>query len=80
MARRRQAQAILADEGQVGIGRVLAGGGAGARDRRGIGGNVGIEILQAQEVAAGGVGERSHPIDTDTHDVAQARWTWASMT
>jgi len=51
-------------------------GAAGALDRLGVGRNVGVEILEPQQIAGAGapgcVGDGAHAVDADAGDVFEA--------
>src|SRR3546814_531509 len=51
------AQALLADEGQIAVVGIAAGGGPGPFNGLGIGRNVDIEIFQPEVISAAGIGE-----------------------
>ena len=69
------AQDVLADEGQIAVRRILAGGEAGPLHHFRIGRYIGIEVVQPEEIATGGIGKRAHTVNADTGDVLKASGT-----
>src|SRR3546814_9908174 len=59
------AQALLADEGQIAVVGIAAGGGPGPFNGLGIGRNVDIEIFQPEVISAAGIGDGAHAVDPD---------------
>ena len=72
VAGRRLAQLLLPDERQIAVVRVGLGGAPRPRHDLGVGWDVDVQVLEAQQVAAGQVGARSHAVDADSRDRLQA--------
>jgi len=72
MPRRRLPQPDLPDEWQIGIGGVLGRSRPRALDSGGVRRDIGIEVLKPQDIAARGIRDRAHAIDTDAGNVFQS--------
>ena len=69
MRRRNLAETALTHKRQVAVRRVLACGLACPGNRQRVRRNVGVEVLEPQEIPPGCVRNRAHPVDADPGDV-----------